>query len=192
MPSSRSDDAGTTWVRLSDEMDLRKRPWYYQHMYADPQDAETLWILNERCYKSIDGGETFTQISVPHGDYHDLWIDPRDPQRMICGHDGGACASFNGAESWSSIYNQPTGEYYHVITDNQVPYRVYGSLEQDNTTITLPSRSSLGAITLADYYEVGGCESGYIAVRPDDPNIVYAGCYQGYDPLHRPPHAADT
>ena len=175
----RSDDAGTTWVRLSDEKDLRKRPWYYQHMYADPQDADTLWILNERCYKSIDGGGTFTQISVPHGDYHDLWIDPRDPLRMICGHDGGACVTFNGAESWSSIYNQPTGEYYHVITDNQVPYRVYGS-QQDNTTITLPSRSSLGAITLADYYEVGGCESGYIAVRPDDPTIVYAGCYQGY------------
>src|SRR6266567_3271209 len=175
----RSDDAGTTWQRLSDEKDLRKRPWYYQHIYADPQDAETLWILNERCYKSIDGGETFTQMSVPHGDYHDLWIDPRDRLRMICGHDGGACVTFNGAESWSSIYNQPTGEYYHVITDNQVPYRVYGS-QQDNTTITLPSRSSLGAITLADYYEVGGCESGYIAVRPDDPNIVYAGCYQGY------------
>jgi photosystem II stability/assembly factor-like uncharacterized protein len=175
----RSDDAGTTWGRLSDEKDLRKRPWYYQHIYADPQDAETLWILNERCYKSIDGGATFTQISVPHGDYHDLWIDPRDPQRMICGHDGGACVTFNGAESWSSIYNQPTGEFYHVITDNQVPYRVYGS-QQDNTTITLPSRSALGAITIADYYEVGGCESGYIAVRPDDPNIVYAGCYQGY------------
>src|SRR2546421_502263 len=175
----RSDGAGTTWQRLSDEKDLRKRPWYYQHIYADPQDAETLWILNERCYKSIDGGETFTQISVPHGDYHDLWIDPRDPQRMICGHDGGACVTFNGAQSWSSIYNQPTGEFYHVITDNQVPYRVYGS-QQDNTTITLPSRSSLGAITLADYYEVGGCESGYIAVRSDDPHIVYAGCYQGY------------
>ncbi len=175
----RSDDAGTTWERLSNEKDLRKRPWYYQHIYADPQDADTLWILNERCYKSIDGGETFTQISVPHGDYHDLWIDPRDPQRMICGHDGGACVTFNGAESWSSIYNQPTGEFYHVITDNQVPYRVYGS-QQDNTTITLPSRSTLGAITIADYYEVGGCESGYIAVRPDDPNIVYAGCYQGY------------
>src|SRR5258706_2310338 len=175
----RSDDAGTTWERLSDEKDLRKRPWYYQHIYADPQDAETLWILNERCYKSIDGGETFAPISVPHGDYHDLWIDPRDPQRMICGHDGGACVTFNGAESWSSIYNQPTGEFYHVITDNQVPYRVYGA-QQDNTTITLPSRSALGAITVADYYEVGGCESGYIAVRPDDPTIVYAGCYQGY------------
>jgi photosystem II stability/assembly factor-like uncharacterized protein len=175
----RSDDAGTTWERLSDEKDLRKRPWYYQHIYADPQDANTLWILNERCYKSIDGGETFTQISVPHGDYHDLWIDPRDPKRMICGHDGGACVTFNGAESWSSIYNQPTAEFYHVITDNQVPYRVYGS-QQDNTTITLPSYSALGAITIADYYEVGGCESGYIAIRPDDPNIVYAGCYQGF------------
>jgi photosystem II stability/assembly factor-like uncharacterized protein len=175
----RSDDAGTTWERLSDEKDLRKRPWYYQHIYADPQDADTLWILNERCYKSIDGGATFTQISVPHGDYHDLWIDPRDPQRMICGHDGGACVTFNGAQSWSSIYNQPTGEFYHVITDNQVPYCVYGA-QQDNTTITLPSHSALGAITLADYYEVGGCESGYIAVRPDDPTIVYAGCYQGY------------
>src|SRR5437588_1923475 len=175
----RSDDAGITWERLSDEKDLRKRPWYYQHIYADPQDADTLWILNERCYKSIDGGKTFTHISVPHGDYHDLWIDSRDPQRMICGHDGGACVTFNDAESWSSIYNQPTGEYYHVITDNQIPYRIYGS-QQDNTTITLPSRSPLGAITLADYYEVGGCESGYIAVRPDDHSIVYAGCYQGF------------
>lgn len=175
----RSDDAGNTWERLSDEKGLRKRPWYYQHIYADPQDAETLWILNEHCYKSIDGGQTFAQVSVPHGDYHDLWIDPRDPQRMVCGHDGGACVTFNGAESWSSIYNQPTAEFYHVTTDNQVPYRVYGS-QQDNTTITLPSRSAPGAITTADYYEIGGCESGYIAVHPDDPNIVYAGCYQGY------------
>ena len=175
----RSDDAGATWERLSEDTNLRKRPWYYHHIYADPQDAETLWILNERCYKSIDGGQTFIQVSVPHGDYHDLWIDPRDPQRMICGHDGGACVTFNGGDSWSSIYNQPTAEFYHVITDNQTPYRVYGS-QQDNTTISLPSRSDLGAITLADYYEVGGCESGYIAVRPDDPNIVYAGCYQGY------------
>lgn len=175
----RSDDAGATWERLSDEKDLRKRPWYYQHIYADPQDADTLWVLNEHCHRSIDGGKTFAQVSVPHGDYHDLWIDPCNSRRMICGHDGGACVSFNGAESWSSIYNQPTAEFYHVITDNQVPYRIYGA-QQDNTTITLPSRSALGAITLADYYEVGGGESGYIAVRPDDPNIVYAGSYQGY------------
>ncbi len=175
----RSDDAGATWERLSDAKELRKRPWYYQHIFADPQDAETLWILNERCHKSIDGGRTFTQVSVPHGDNHDLWIDPHNSQRMICGHDGGACVTFNGAESWSSIYNQPTAEFYHVITDNQVPYRIYGS-QQDNTTITLPSRSDLGAIILPDYYEVGGCESGYIAIHPDDPNIVYAGCYQGY------------
>jgi len=175
----RSDDAGTTWERLADDPDLRRRPWYYQHIYADPQDANTLWILNERCYRSIDGGKTFTQVSVPHGDYHDLWIDPHNAQRMICGHDGGACVTLNGAEGWSSIYNQPTAEFYHVITDNQVPYRIYGS-QQDNTNITLPSRSALGAITIAEYYEVGGGESGYIAVRPDDPNIVYAGSFQGY------------
>src|SRR5579885_3259291 len=175
----RSDDAGATWERLADDPDLRRRPWYYQHIYADPQDANTLWILNERCYKSIDGGKTFMQVSVPHGDYHDLWIDPHDPQRMICGHDGGACVTFNGAEGWSSLYNQPTAEFYHVITDNQVPYRIYGS-QQDNTNITLPSRSALGAIPIAEYHEVGGGESGYIAVRPDDPNIVYAGSFQGY------------
>lgn len=179
----RSDDAGSTWERLSEDRKLRKRPWYYHHIYADPQDAETLWVLNDGCYCSIDGGQTFTQVSVPHGDYHDLWIDPRDAQRMICGHDGGACVTFNGAQSWSSIYNQPTAEIYHVITDNQTPYRVYGS-QQDNTSITLPSRADLGAITLADYYEIGGCESGYIAVRPDDPQIVYAGCYQGYMTRH--------
>src|SRR5579883_955527 len=175
----RSDDAGATWERLADDPDLRRRPWYYQHIYADPQDANTLWILNERCYKSIDGGKTFMQVSVPHGDYHDLWIDPHDPQRMICGHDGGACVTFNGAEGWSSLYNQPTADFYHVITDNQVPYRIYGS-QQDNTNITLPSRSALGAIPIAEYHEVGGGESGYIAVRPDDPNIVYAGSFQGY------------
>jgi photosystem II stability/assembly factor-like uncharacterized protein len=175
----RSDDAGATWTRLSENKNLRKRPWYYHHIYADPQDAETLWVLNDSCYRSIDGGQTFTHVAVPHGDYHDLWIDPRDAQRMICGHDGGACVTFNGAASWSSIYNQPTAEIYHVITDNQTPYRVYGS-QQDNTSITLPSRADLGAITIADYYEIGGCESGYIAVRPDDPQIVYAGCYQGY------------
>jgi photosystem II stability/assembly factor-like uncharacterized protein len=175
----RSDDGGETWQRLCDDPDLRKRPWYYQHIMADPQDPETVWVLNERCYKSVDGGRTFAHIAVPHGDTHDLWIDPRNPRRMILGDDGGASVTFNGGDTWSSLYNQPTGEFYHVTTDNQVPYRVYGA-QQDNSTITLPGRSPLAAITLADYYEIGGGESGYIAVRPDDPNIVYAGSYLGY------------
>ncbi len=175
----RSDDGGETWQRLCEERELRKRPWYYQHIHADPQDLETVWVLNVRCYKSIDGGRTFARVAVQHGDTHDLWIDPHNPQRMILGDDGGAAVTLNGGESWSSLYNQPTCEFYHVTTDNQVPYRVYGA-QQDNSTITVPSRSRLSAITQADYYEIGGGESGYIAVRPDDPNIVYAGNYLGY------------
>ena len=175
----RSDDGGATWERLSEDKGLRSRPWYYQHIFADPQDANTLWVLNERCHRSVDGGQNFSQISCPHGDFHDLWIDPRNPQRMIMGHDGGGSVSFNGGESWSSIYNQPTAEMYHVTTDNRVPYRVYGA-QQDNTTISVASRTMFPAIPIADYEEVGGGESGYIAVRPDDPNIVYAGSYQGY------------
>jgi len=175
----RSDDGGEKWERLSEERDLRTRPWYYMHIYADPQDADTVWVLNEKCLKSIDGGRTFFKVPTPHGDNHDLWIDPRNPQRMIEGNDGGACVTFNGARTWSSIYNQPTAEFYHVTTDTQVPYRIYGA-QQDNTTITLPGRSRYGAIVQADYYEVGGGESGYIAVRPDNPNIVFAGSYLGY------------
>src|SRR6266478_4447220 len=175
----RSHDGGKTWERLCEEPDLRRRPWYYQHIHADPQDAETVWVLNVRCYKSIDGGRTFARFAVQHGDVHDLWIDPRNPQRMILGDDGGAAVTFNGGETWSSLYNQPTCEFYHVTTDNQVPYRVYGA-QQDNSTISVPSRSRLAAITQGDYIEIGGGESGYIAVRPDDANIIYAGSYLGY------------
>ena len=149
------------------------------HIIADPQDAETIWALNVQAWKSIDGGRTFAEVQIPHGDHHDLWIDPLAPQRMIEGQDGGACVSFNGGASWSSIYNQPTAEFYHVITDNQFPYRVYGA-QQDNSTICVPSRSHVAGITNAETYEVGGGESGYIAVRSDDPNIVYAGSYQGF------------
>ncbi len=175
----RSDDGGETWQRLCEDRDLRQRAWYYQHIYADPQDAETLWVLDVQAWKSIDGGRTFFDVPIPHADHHDLWIDPHNSQRMIESNDGGACVTFNGGESWSSIYNQPTAEFYHVTIDNQVPYRVYGA-QQDNTTISIASRSSLAGITESDWYEVGGGESGYVAVRSDDPNIVYTGNYQGY------------
>ena len=175
----RSDDGGQTWQRLCEERDLRQRAWYYQHIYADPQDAETVWVLDVQAWKSIDGGRTFFDVAIPHGDNHDLWIDPHSPRRMIEGNDGGACITFNGGESWSSIYNQPTAEFYHVTTDNQVPYHVYGA-QQDNSTIGVASRSSMAGITESDWYEVGGGESGYVAVRSDDPNIVYTGNYQGY------------
>lgn len=170
----RSDDGGATWERLCEDRTLRLRPWYYCHIYADPCDADTVYILNVQAWKSIDGGRTFTELTTPHGDNHDLWIDPRNPQRMIEGNDGGACVSFNGGASWSTIYNQPTAQFYHVTTDTQFPYRVYGT-QQDNSAISVPSRSYKGAILWGDCYAVGSSESGYIAVHPQDPNLVYSG-----------------
>ena len=169
----RSDDYGESWVRLSGEPLLRTRPWYYMHITADPGDADTVWVQNYSLWRSIDGGATFQRRPSPHGDEHALWIDPGNPRRMIKGDDGGATVSLNGGLSWSSQYNQPTAQLYHVTTDDQVPYRVYGS-QQDNTAISLPSWSPHGAIHARDWYAPGGGESGYIAVKPDDPNIVVA------------------
>ena len=170
----RSDDGGDTWELVSDNRDLQGRPWYYQHIFADPQDPETVWILNYQCWKSVDGGRNFNRVTTPHGDDHDLWIDPNNTRRMIEGNDGGACVTFSGGESWSSIYNQLTGQFYHVDTDNQFPHRVYGT-QQDNTAISVPSRTHKGAIPWGDCYVVGNSESGHIAVHPDDPNTVISG-----------------
>lgn len=174
----RSDDGGESWQRTSDERELYQRPWYYMHVIPDPLDPDTLYLPNLKLWKSTDGGSRFSAVPTPHGDNHDLWIDPRTSQRMIESNDGGACVSFNGGASWSSIYNQPTAEFYHVVTDDQPNYRAYGA-QQDNTTLSVPSRSDSGAITWGECYPVGGGESGYIAVRQDDPNIVYAGSYGG-------------
>lgn len=170
----RSDDGGETWQKLTDKADLRYRPWYFSHVIADPQDPDTVYVLNLNMWKSTDGGRTFSEITTPHGDNHDLWIDPYNPQRMIEGNDGGACVSYNGGASWSSIYNQPTAQFYHLDTDNQFFYRVYGT-QQDNTSISLASRTGSGAITTGDWYPAGTGESGHIAVHPEDPNIVYVG-----------------
>ncbi len=170
----RSDDGGATFERLSAQSDLRRRAWYYMHIYADPLDAETVWVLNTECWKSIDGGKTFFSVPSPHGDHHDQWIDPREARRMIRGDDGGAYISFNGGESWSSLFNQPTAQFYHVTTDDRQPYRVYGS-QQDNSAISLPALSSRGAINPQEWFEPGGGESGYIAIKPDDPDIVVGG-----------------
>jgi photosystem II stability/assembly factor-like uncharacterized protein len=174
----RSDDGGATWQKVNGDPELVQRPWYYMHVVADPQDPETVYVLNVQFWKSTDGGRTFTRIPTPHGDNHDLWIDPRNPKRMIEGNDGGATVTFDGGASWSSLLTQPTAQFYHVTVDRRFPYRVYGA-QQDNTTLSVPSRSDYGAITQAEWYPVGGCESGYIAVRPDDPDIVFAGCYGG-------------
>jgi len=170
----RSDDWGETWEKINPEMDLRRRPWYYMHIFADPKDADTLWILNLQCWKSTDGGKSFIAVPTPHGDNHGLWIDPRNPERMIESNDGGACVTFDGGHSWSSILNQPTAQFYHVTTDDEVPYHLYGS-QQDNWAMRLPSIDFEGAISWKDYTEPGGGESGYIAVSRKEPHMVFGG-----------------
>jgi photosystem II stability/assembly factor-like uncharacterized protein len=170
----RSEDYGESWVLVSSNRDLMHRPWYYTHVFADPCHAETVYVANLQLWKSTDGGAGFTEIQTPHGDNHDFWIDPREPNRMIEGNDGGACVSFNGGQTWSSIYNQPTAQFYRIDIDNQYPYRVYAT-QQDNTTISTPSAAVWGAITLGDCTYPGTGESGFVAVHPEDPNIVYSG-----------------
>ncbi|MDE3230188.1 MAG: glycosyl hydrolase [Chloroflexota bacterium] len=170
----RSDDWGATWERVNAERKPRGRPWYYMHLVADPQDAETVWNLNTDCWKSINGGATFTEVPTPHGDNHALWIDPHNSNRMIEGNDGGACVTYDGAYTWSSLLNQPTAQFYHVTTDDQNPYNVYGS-QQDNWAMRVPSSAAEGAISWRNYTEPGGGESGYIAVSRKPPYTVFGG-----------------
>jgi len=174
----RTDDAGETWRRVNDDRSLRQRAWYYTHIYADPQDENTVYVLNVGFHKSTDGGRTYERISTPHGDNHDLWIDPNNALRMVEGNDGGANVTYNGGASWTRQDNQPTAQFYHVTTTEHFPYHVCGA-QQDNSTLCTPSRTTGYGITMQDWYTVGGCESGYIAVRPDNPDISYAGCYGG-------------
>ncbi len=188
----RSDDIGETWEKVSSNPDLGWRPWYYQHVIAHPTDADTVFVMNMRAWKSIDGGKTFEEFHTPHGDNHALWIDPANPDRMIGCDDGGAWVSFNAGQSWSTIYNQLTAQFYHVATDDRFPYTVYGS-QQDNSSIAVPSQTGLGAINWADCYPPGTAESGYVAPKPDDPNIVYVGAIGsspgGGDALQRYDHS---
>ncbi len=170
----RSDDDGETWELLTDDRDLQGRPWYYQHVFADPVNPDTVWVLNYSLWRSIDGGRNFEEVSAPHGDHHDLWIDPRDPQRMIEGADGGACVSFNGGDTWSTLYNQLTAQFYRLDTDNRFPYNVYAT-QQDNTAIMVPSAADDIAINWADCRAVGSSESGHIAAHPENPDVVFSG-----------------
>ena len=188
----RSEDGGESWERICEDKSVQGRPWYYSHLVPDPQDAETIYSMNFGFYRSTDGGKTWNEIATPHGDNHDLWIDPANPKRMIEGNDGGACVSFNGGETFSTIYNQPTGQFYHLTTDhNRWPYRVYGT-QQDNTAISVPSRSTNGGILWHECYAVGLSESGHIAVDPTDDDIVISGAVGsapgGGGPLRRYDH----
>jgi len=175
----RSDDAGRTWTRVSSDRNLRQRAWYFSRINADPGDPDKVYVLNVRLHVSKDGGRTFSTIGGMHADHHDLWIDPSEPQRLINANDGGACVSGDGGRSWSSQDNQPTAQFYHVTTDNSFPYRVLGS-QQDNSSVSIPHRTTGYGIEREDWFDVGGGESGYIASDPANPDIVYAGSYGGY------------
>jgi photosystem II stability/assembly factor-like uncharacterized protein len=172
----RSDDGGASFTRVNDGRGLTGRSWYYAHIFADPADQNVVYAGNQDFYRSTDGGATFTPIPMPHGDNHALWIDPRDPQVMIEGNDGGATITVNGGRSWSTQLNQPTAEIYRVVTDDQVPYRVYGTQQDQYDGLSLPSRTAnFGArLQLQHWYTTGGMEGGFVAVDPRNPDIIYA------------------
>ncbi|HKF22838.1 MAG TPA: glycosyl hydrolase [Candidatus Angelobacter sp.] len=173
----RSDDGGDNWTLVNGDRQYRQRAFYYTHVFADPRSPDGVYVLNTGMYRSNDGGKTFRAIRVPHGDNHGLWIDPHDPDRMIESNDGGANVSTNGGATWTTDGNQPTAQFYHVVTDNRFPYWLYGA-QQDNSTVAIAS-AARGGIDRPDWYSVGGGESGYIAPDPRDPLTVYAGSYGG-------------
>ena len=154
-----SDDFGDTWKQVNDGHGIRERAWYYSWVYADPKDADAVWLPNVNLHRSVDGGRTFAAVPDPHGDNHDLWIDPDDPGRMIMGNDGGATVTFNGGRTWSTLDNQPTAQFYRVATDNRFPYWVYGA-QQDNSTVAIPSGVPGDGIGFTDWHSVGGGRAG--------------------------------
>jgi len=174
----RSNDGGENWEFVNGNRAYWQRAWYYMHIIADPQNSNTVYIANVEFYRSTDGGHTFNKVKVPHGDNHGMWIDPRNPRRMIVSNDGGVTVSVDGGKNWSQQYNQPTAQFYHVTTDTRTPYYVYGS-QQDNSSVAIASRADEGRIGRPDWYQVGGGEAGYIAPYPPDPLIIYAGDYEG-------------
>lgn len=170
----RSEDGGLSWEQVSQERSVQGRPWYYSHIIAHPTEADTVWSMNTWAWRSRDGGRTFQQVQTPHGDNHDLWIDPADPSRMINGNDGGACVSVNGGMTWSSIYNQPTAQFYRFDIDHRFPYDLYAT-QQDNSGIRAPSRSWKGALRWPDCVELGEAEAGDVALDRSDPRFVMLG-----------------
>ena len=169
-----SNDEGESWQLVTGDHRFLQRAFYYTHIFADPKDADRIYIQNVGSYRSTDGGKTWDTLHPPHGDNHALWIDPQNPKRIIAGDDGGAAISVDGANSWTAEDNQPTAQFYHVAADNQLHYYLYGA-QQDNSTVAIASSTDHGYIGRQDWYDVGGGESGYIVPDPTDANIVYAG-----------------
>ena len=175
----RSDDGGNTWEKQTDDANICQRAWYFSKIFADTKNENIVYALNVGMYRSTDAGKTFKPINTPHGDHHDLWIDPEDASRMIVGDDGGAQISFDAGANWSTYENQPTAQIYRVSTDNHFPYRILGA-QQDNSTVRILSTSNGDQITTADWSPTAGAESGYVVADPLNPDIVYGGNYDGY------------
>ncbi|MBV8201094.1 MAG: glycosyl hydrolase [Acidobacteria bacterium] len=175
----RSRDGGKSWQKTSADHELIQRAWYYNRIFADPADAESVYVVNVFFLHSKDGGKTFSRIRTPHGDNHDLWIDPADPRRMIESNDGGVNVSEDGGRTWTPQDNQPTAQIYRVTTDNHVPYRIYGA-QQDNSALRIASRGQGPGIGRRDWEPTAGGESGYILADPKNPEVVYGGSYGGF------------
>jgi photosystem II stability/assembly factor-like uncharacterized protein len=174
----RSRDGGKTWMKTNSSRDLRQRAWYYSRIFADPKDEDVVYVPNVQFHRSKDGGKTFTTIRTPHGDNHDLWIDPNDPQRMIESNDGGVNVTTDGGATWTPQTNQPTAQFYRVSTDSHFPYRILGA-QQDNSAVRILSRGSGGGIGPGDWSDTAGGESGYIVADPRDSDVVFGGSYGG-------------
>jgi photosystem II stability/assembly factor-like uncharacterized protein len=175
----RSNDAGKTWSKVNEDRALRQRAWYYSRIYADTKDEDMVYVVNVSYHRSKDGGKSFQAFNAAHGDHHDMWIAPEDNQRMIMADDGGGSTSYDGGENWSTYHNQPTAQFYRVVTDNHFPYRIYGA-QQDNSTVRIYHRTDGTSIGERDWEETAGGESGHIAVDPTDLDIVYGGSYDGF------------
>ena len=168
----RSDDGGAHWTRVSDDGRLTQRAWYFSTVLADPKQVDTVYAENTGLFRSTDGGKTFELLPARHGDHHGLWIDPRDPDRMIESSDGGASISFDRGKTWTTQANQPTAQFYHVAVDNRFPYYLYGA-QQDNSSIGIASMDDAGAIVQRDWYDVAGGECGFVIADPRDADITY-------------------
>jgi photosystem II stability/assembly factor-like uncharacterized protein len=173
-----SEDGGKTWSLRSGDNNIRQRAWYYTRVFVDPMNENVVYCPNVNFNVSRDGGRTFTSLNTPHGDHHDLWIDPKDGKRMIVGDDGGGQVSFDAGQNWSTMMNQPTAQIYRISADNAFPYRIMSG-QQDNSAFRIRSRTYGAAITQDDMQNTAGSESGYVVADPLDPEITYGGNYMG-------------
>ena len=174
-----STNAGETWTLTNNDNNIRQRAWYYTKVFVDPANENIVYCPNVNFMYSRDGGKSFQSLRTPHGDHHDLWIDPADGRRMVVADDGGAQVSFDAGQNWSTYENQPTAQFYRVSTDNSFPYRILGA-QQDNSTVRIRSSTYGAAITADDWESTAGSESGYVVADPLNPDVVYGGNYGGY------------